>query len=156
HFGRAIALKELGRPEEAAKDWKRVLELTAGQAAINMRLYRPAPLATLGEHVQAAKEMETLLAEGKVQPANLYVFAYAYSRCSAAAAKDARLPSAEREKLGDKYGRRAVELLRQARSRGYFRDPARLARMKENKDLDAVREREDFKQVLAELEAKQK
>src|SRR5437899_9408820 len=29
HFGRAIALRELGRPDEAAKDWKRALELSA-------------------------------------------------------------------------------------------------------------------------------
>jgi serine/threonine protein kinase len=156
HFGRAIALRKLGRDEEAAEDWKRVLELSAGQADITMRLYRPSPLAHVGEHVQAAAEMETLLTEGKVQPVNLYDFGYAYARCAAAAAKDARLPPAEREQLADRYGRRSVELLRQAQARGYFRDPARLARMNENKDFDPVRGREDFKGLVAELEAKQK
>ena len=68
----------------------------------------------------------------------------------------ARLPPAERGNLADQYGRRAVELLRQAQAAGYFRDAARLARMKENKDFDAARGREDFKNLLAELEAKQK
>jgi serine/threonine protein kinase len=156
HFGPAIALRHLERHEEAAQDWKRVVELTAGQRDINMRLYRPSPLTHLGEHVQAATEMETLLTEGKVQPGNLYEFAYVYSRCSSLAAKDTRLSPTERERLADRYGRRAVELLRQAQAAGYFRDANRLARLKENKDLDAVRGREDFKKLLAELEAKQK
>ena len=156
HFGRAIALRKMGRDGEAAEDWKRLLELSAGQADINMRLYRPSPLAHLGEHVQAAAEMETLLTEGKVQPVNLYDFGYAYARCSAAAVNDARLPPAEREPLAERYGRRSVELLRQAQAAGYFRDPARLARMNENKDFDPVRGREDFKGLVAELEAKQK
>jgi hypothetical protein len=146
----------MGRDEEAAEDWKRLLELSAGQPDVNMRLYRPPQLAYLGEHAQAAAEMETLLTEGKVQPVSLYVFAYAYSACSAAAANDARLPQAEREPLADRYGHRAVEMLRQAQARGYFRDPDRLARMKENTDFDAVRGRDDFKGLVAELEAKQK
>src|SRR5262249_54522267 len=81
HFGRAIALRQLGRDDEAAMDWKRALELSGGRPEINLRLYRPPPLAYLGEHAQAAAEMETLLAEGKVQPGNLYVFAYSYSQC---------------------------------------------------------------------------
>src|SRR5262249_36489885 len=138
-----------------AKDWKRALELSAGQADINLRLYRPPLLADLGEHVQAATEMEALLAEGKVQPVNLYVFAYTYARCSAAAAKDTPLPPAEQEKLADRYGGRVVELLRQAQTAGYFRDPDRLARMKEQKDFDAVRGREDFKTLLTDLTAQQ-
>src|SRR5262249_51809783 len=72
HFGRAIALRELGREAEAAADWKRALELSAGQSDINMRLFRPPTLALMGHHIQAAKEMDTLLAEGMVQPANMY------------------------------------------------------------------------------------
>jgi tetratricopeptide (TPR) repeat protein len=155
HLARTMALRKLGRDEEAAKDWKRALELSAGQSDITMRLWRPSCLAHLGEHVQAATEMETLLTEGKAQPVNLFQFGCYYVCCSAAAAQDARLPPAEREKLADQYVRRGVELLRRAQAAGYFRDPARLARMKENKDLDAARGREEFKTFLAELEAKQ-
>jgi hypothetical protein len=100
--------------------------------------------------------METLLAEGQAQPLNLYNFGYFYSRCSAVAAKDARLLPAEREKLADQYGRRAVEVLRRAQAAGYFRDAGRLARMKEHKELDPIRDRDDFKRLVAELEAIQK
>jgi serine/threonine protein kinase/Flp pilus assembly protein TadD len=153
HLARTMALRKLGRDEEAVKDWKRALELSAGQSDITMRLWRPSCLAHLGDHVQAATEMETLLTEGRAQPVNLFQFGCYYALCSAAVAQDARLPSAERAKLADQYGRRGVELLRRAQAGGYFRDPARLTRMRENKDLDAARERQDFKTFLAELEA---
>jgi tetratricopeptide (TPR) repeat protein len=150
-MGRGQALLRLGRREEAAKDWRRMIELSAGQHHINMRLFRPPPLARLGEHAQAAAEVETLLAEGRVQALNLYTFAYVYSLCSSAAANDARLPPAERGKLADKYGARAVELLRKAQAAGYFQDPGRLAHMKEDEDLDAIRSRPDFQRLLVEL-----
>jgi serine/threonine protein kinase len=156
HFGRALALRKMGRDEEAAKDWRRMIELSEGQPHINKQLYRPSALALVGEHARAATEMETLLAEGKVQPVNVYNFGQYYALSSAAAAADARLPADERKRLADHYSRRAVELLRQAQGAGYFRDPARLARMKDNKDFDPLREREDFKKLLAELETKQK
>ena len=151
-MGRATALVQLKRREDAVKDWKRMLELSAGQPHINMRLYRPSPLAHLGEHAQATAEMESLLAEDKVQPLNLYVFAYIYARCAAAVAKDARLPPVEREKLADKYGSRAVELLRKAQATGYFKAPDRLTRMKENQDLDTIRGRADFQKLLVDLD----
>src|SRR5262249_2350413 len=110
----------------------------------------------LGEHLQAAKEMETLLAEGHTQVLNIHTFSWVYALCSAAAANDARLPAAERKKLADQYGRRAVELLHQTQATGYYRDAGRLAQMKQNKDLDAIRDRDDFKKLMAELDALQK
>ena len=128
-----------------------MIELSAGHPHINMRLCRPPPLARLGEHVQATTEVETLLAEGHVQTMNLFTFSYVYALCSAAAANDDRLPPAEREKLADKYGGRAVELLRKAQAAGYFAGPGRLARMKESKDLDPIRSRPDFQRLLMEL-----
>jgi tetratricopeptide (TPR) repeat protein len=155
-LGRARALQELGRREEADKDWRRAIEYSEGQPRIEMRLYRPNPLARLGEHAQAAKEMETLLAEGHVQALNLHTFSWVYALCSAAAVNDARLPLAEREKLAERYGGRAVELLCKAQAAGYFQDPGRLARMKDEKDFDPIRSRPDFQKLLVELEKKAK
>jgi serine/threonine protein kinase len=155
-LGRAVALFNLGRREEADRSWRRAIKVSEGQPLITMRLYRPNPLARLGEHLQAAKEMETLLAEGHTQALNLHTFSWVYAICSAAAAHDARLPAAEREKLAAQYGRRAVELLRQAQAAGYFRDAGRLAGTKKNKAFAAIRDRDDFKRLMAELEAMQK
>ena len=53
-------------------------------------------------------------------------------------------------KLQDQYAARAVELLRQAFAKGY----KEAAHMKKDKDLDALRDREDFKRLVAELETK--
>ncbi len=48
HHGRALALQKMGRDREAAGDWKQLIELSAGQPHINMRLYRPRALAYVG------------------------------------------------------------------------------------------------------------
>jgi hypothetical protein len=45
-----------------------------------------------------------------------------------------------------------VDLLRQAIAKGY----ASLPSMKQDKDLDPIRQREDFKKLIAELESKRK
>jgi serine/threonine protein kinase/Flp pilus assembly protein TadD len=151
-MGRGYAYVNLGRQDEAAKDWQRMLEISEGQPDIRIRIYRPFALVFLGEHSKAAAEIETLVAESHIQGRNLLLFAKVHSLCSAAAAAEAQLPLAEREKLADKYGRRAVDLLRQARARGYFQGPGQLAELKESKDLESVRSRSDFQQLLTELE----
>jgi tetratricopeptide (TPR) repeat protein len=156
HFGRAVTLRQLGRDDEAARDWKRAIELSAGRPEINLRLFRPPALSYLDEHAQAATEMEALLGEGKVQPLNFYVFAYSYSRCVLGAGKDLRLAAAERNKLADRYGGRSVELLRKAQAAGYFEDRSRLDRMKENEDFAPVRSRPDFQKLVADLNEKAK
>jgi tetratricopeptide (TPR) repeat protein len=151
-WGRELALLGLGRREEASQDSRRVIALSDGQPDIRMRLYRPTPLARLGEYVRATAEIETLLAEGHGQALDISAFASVHSICCAAAAHDVRMPLGEREKLAEKYGGRAVELLRMVQAKGYFQDPGRLVRLKENKDLDAIRSRPDFQRLLLELD----
>ena len=111
-------------------------------------------LALLGEHVQATAEVETLLAEGHVQGSNLSMFANVHSLCSAAAASDARLPPGRAGTAGRQVRRPGGRVAAQAQAAGYFQDPDRLARLKENKDLDAIRSRPDFQKLLVELEQK--
>lgn len=152
-MGRGYALVNLDRHEDAAKEWRRAVEISEGQPHISMRLYRPFVLVHLAEHARAAAEVEALLAEGHGHGRNLFLFACAHSLCSAVAAADARLPLPAREKLADKYGGRAVELLRKARAVGYFQDPGHLTRLKESKHLKRVSSRSDFQGLLAELEA---
>jgi hypothetical protein len=53
----------------------------------------------------------------------------------------------EQAKLQERYGARAVDLLRQAIAKG-FRN---VQQINKDSDLDAVRRREDFKQLIAEL-----
>ena len=74
------------------------------------------------------------------------------SLASGAAAKDEDLAEADRVTLVDKYAVRAVALLKEDRSLGYFKDPEIVAHMKKDTDLDPLRERDDFKQLVKELE----
>ena len=59
------------------------------------------------------------------------------------------MTEALRKELTDQYAVRAVELLRLAVTKGY-KD---VARMKQDPDLNPLRERADFKKLLAEMEA---
>jgi serine/threonine protein kinase len=66
--------------------------------------------------------------------------------------KDALLPATRRKELARVYGDRAVAAVRQA-VRGGFPD---VSQMKKDKDLNTLRDREDFRKLLAEVEAKAK
>jgi hypothetical protein len=59
------------------------------------------------------------------------------------------LPDVQRQELAQSYGDRALQALRQAVAKGY-KDPAL---MKKDTDLDPLRQRDDFKKLLAEVEA---
>jgi hypothetical protein len=86
--------------------------------------------------------------------ATLYALAGAYALSSAAAFKDGKVPAADRDKLAGQYAARAVQLLRQAQAAGHFRTRAHLAGLKKDADLDPLRSRADFKELLARLEKK--
>ena len=53
--------------------------------------------------------------------------------------------------LAEKYAGRAVALLIRAQAVGYFRNPVTVEHMLKDSDLTSVREREDYKKLLAEL-----
>jgi serine/threonine protein kinase len=77
------------------------------------------------------------------KPDQLYDAACAYALCAGAA----KIPVANAPGSG-KLAEEALALLKQAIAKGY----KNAAQMKQAKDLDALREREDFKKLLAELE----
>jgi hypothetical protein len=58
------------------------------------------------------------------------------------------VPLADAPEVREKLAARAVELLRQAVGKGF----KNTAHMKRDTDLDALRGREDFKKLLADLE----
>jgi hypothetical protein len=118
-----------------------------------MRLYRPPVFARLGDHVRATKEANALVVEGHCQGINLYNFAYVHSLSAAAATHHKHLSQAERNRLAETYASRAVELLKMAKAADYFRPPEQLAHLKEDSDLNAIRDRLDFRKLLAELTA---
>ena len=141
HSGRARAFDKLLRHGDAVKDWDRMLELNqipADNALI--RTLRAKSLARAGDHARAVAEANALAEAKDVAGPTLYDLGCACALASAAVKGDVRLQ--------DQYAARAVEILRQAVAKGYKDAP----HMKQDRDLDALRERDDFKKLLAELE----
>ena len=73
------------------------------------------------------------------------------SRCAALAAKDDKLGQEKRKEVVNRYGEKAVTLLRQGADKGWknvtaLKDPV----------FEPLRSRDDFQKLLVELERKSK
>jgi serine/threonine protein kinase len=106
--------------------------------------------AELLEQEDAVRTAETHRDLGWNPPADAYDAACFLSRCVPIVAKHDKLDARQRQAAAQFYGDAAMKLLREAVSKGYQDVP----HMKKDTDLDPLRQREDFKKLLAELEAK--
>ncbi len=139
HWNRGIAKGQLGKHAEVLKDWDRAIELSPPQAQRNMRASRAIPRVASGMVAEGVADAAELTKSGDWDSDQWYNFACVYSLASV--------------KLADKkqeYADRAMELLAKAVKAG-FKDADQ---MKTDSDLAPLREREDFKKLLADLEAK--
>jgi tetratricopeptide (TPR) repeat protein len=149
HSGRAGALDQLGHYAESARDWQRAAELDDGPTRSILRLQQSAALAHAGKYQDAVKAVEEVLAssdpKGKTPPsgAQLYEAGRAFA-LSAAAVKDDAM-------LRDQYAARAIVLLRQAKTAGFFKDPKQVENFKKDTDLDTLRQRDEYQKFAAEL-----
>jgi hypothetical protein len=101
-----------------------------------------------GEHAEASANANQL-AEAAVDLAqDRYKAACLLAGCVPLAAKDSKLPEARRQELTREYADRAMTVLRQAVADGY-KDAAQ---MRKDPALDPLRNRDDFKKLLANLE----
>jgi hypothetical protein len=137
------------KAEQAVKDLDFALQQPAAEVPglLDLRVRYLLKEQKLPAAVETAAKMKERAGD---QAASLYDAACLYALCAGAAkspSPPATLPQGAR---GDKLADEAVELLRQAIAKGY-KDAGH---MKQDKDLDALREREDFKKLLKELEEK--
>jgi tetratricopeptide (TPR) repeat protein len=149
HFGRAVVLDALGRHAEATRDWERALELDDGsrKPTFRQRIFRNRKDAA--GCLAAAAEYE---ARKPTDAGALYDAACNRSVCSAVILQDPKTPADDAARLAREQADLAMSWLHKAVAAG-CRDAEHL---KQDKDLDALREREDFKSLLAELQAKKK
>jgi tetratricopeptide (TPR) repeat protein len=108
--------------------------------------------AGLLEPEDAVRTAETVRDLGWSAPADAYDAACSLSLCIPIVAKHDKLDDKGRKGAAQFYGAAAMKLLRDAVSRGY-KD---VARMKKDADLDPLRQRDDFKRVVEDLEGKGK
>jgi len=145
HANRALALVRMGKYAAAVKDCDRAIELSAPPEQAKYRALRATARLRAGQVAEAVTEVAELTSSGAGRPGaagwsagHWYEFACVYAAASGKVADRSR-----------EYADRAMELLRQAVRAG-FKD---LARMAKDADLDPIRDRNDFKKLLAELQA---
>jgi hypothetical protein len=137
HWGRAMALGALDRHADALPDWDKTVELSAPNERHVPRVSRALARVRAGKVDDAMAEVAELTKLKGWPAVQLYDFASIYS-----------LASAKDKAKQDEYAQRAVALLRQAVQAGY-KD---VAQLKRDDDLDPLRQRDDFKMLLAELD----
>jgi predicted Zn-dependent protease len=134
-----MANHALKKCTEAIKDWDRAIQLSPPAQRGELRASRARSLVLAGQVAEAVAEIADLTKASNWPPVQWYNFACVYAVASG------RVPDKKQE-----YADRAVELLRQAVKAGY----KIAADMLKDPDLDSLRDREDFKKLLADLEAK--
>src|SRR5262249_12413283 len=154
--GRGRAFAVLGRHAEAVRDYERTLELDDGRARAEilanlavsrMRKFRkdrdaPGSLAAAADY-DALKRTDVM---------GLYLAASNRAVCAAVIPEDPKTPAADAARLAREQADLARPCLNKAVAAGFKSAEHR----KQDKDLDALREREDFKKLLADLAAKNK
>jgi eukaryotic-like serine/threonine-protein kinase len=139
HGGRAMAYDQIMKHAEALQDWDRAIELSNPAQRLILRASRATSWIVGGKVAEAVAEVAELTKSSNWNEGQWYDFACAYSIASG--------------KMADKkqaYADRAMELLQKAVKSGF----THVAHMKKDTDLDPLREREDFKKLIAGLEKK--
>jgi tetratricopeptide (TPR) repeat protein len=123
----------------------------ARKSAVAARIGRAITLARQGNHARATHDVEALARRDGLTCVNVYDLACLCSRLSAAAGQDDTLSPADRARLEGHHAERAMDFLGKAVAMGYRRPAA----MRADHDLDALRDRDDFRKLLADLETSQ-
>ncbi|MFP6752279.1 MAG: serine/threonine-protein kinase [Pirellulaceae bacterium] len=174
HRNRGNAYAAKGKWDEAIGDYDMAISILEGIAGIqpdvagdmqlmaNTYANRANALRRQGKFDQAEANYENAaekLLELSVSPdaqgarqVNLYNAACFLSLALSAVKKNPDVSAEDQAKLDEKYASRAVELLGQVRTEGFFKNDGNRDLLTNDADLDSLRKRDDFLQFLKELE----
>jgi serine/threonine protein kinase/tetratricopeptide (TPR) repeat protein len=116
----------------------------------NNRWRMAETLLELKDHAGAAQTAGQFLQAAVEPPRDAYTAGGLLAGCVRLAAQDEQLPESQRQELATTYGDRAVAALRLA----FERRAKEVTQMKADPVLDPLRHREDFRKLLAEVEAR--
>jgi serine/threonine protein kinase len=141
HWHRAKAYDQLGRFTDAVKDWDRTVELSPMIELAFFSIPRAMSRVQAGQVAKGIAEIAELTKSPNWNADYMYSFACVYA-----------VASGKSTDKKQEYADRAMVLLHQAVKAGY-KDATQ---MKKHTDIDSLRERDDFKKLLSDLEAKMK
>jgi serine/threonine protein kinase/tetratricopeptide (TPR) repeat protein len=152
YYARALTLEVLDRFAESTRDWERVVELHDGPERFPRVKLAESRLRRSHQDKDAAGCLAAAAEYDALKPNNPYGAACSRAMCAAAILLDPKTPPADAARLAKQQADRAMVWLHKAVAAG-FKDAECL---KKEKDFDALYEREDFKKLLVELQAKKK
>jgi tetratricopeptide (TPR) repeat protein/tRNA A-37 threonylcarbamoyl transferase component Bud32 len=133
YYGRALALDRMKQHDRAISDWTWAIKLSAPQVQPSMRLLRANSRVRAGQVAEAIAEVAEVRKSSTMTADDWYALARIYA---VASSKDA---DSKKE-----HADQAMRMLRYAVQAGY-KD---VQHVEEDKDLDGLREREDFKKLM--------
>lgn len=143
---RAFALGKLNRHADALLDWDRALTIPDHPERDDWRINRAVTLAHLGKVNEPIATAIEMTRGDKVPGGN---FANAASVYAIAAANEK-----VEAKLREQYALETIALLRRAMATDFFDSGTEIIELKKDPDYDALRDRAEFKMLMAELEAR--
>ncbi|HET6576118.1 MAG TPA: serine/threonine-protein kinase, partial [Fimbriiglobus sp.] len=156
YYGRAVAFSRLDRTNEAIPDWESALKLDDSNrrhvlqsGLAHSKLLKSRKDKNAAGCLAAAAEYEAVKG---TDAGWLYDAACNRALCAAVIPDDPKTPPADAAGLAKEQADLAMAWLHKAVAAGF----SNASHMKQDKDLDALRERADFKKLLAELENKKK
>ena len=140
---RATALSELARHSDAARDWEGALKFGPPERHTLYRESLALSLARAGEHAQAVQLAEAELLREPKSPARAYQAACIFA-ISVEYAKDD-------DPLREQYAARALQLLTELHSTGFFANRSNALKLQHDGELDTLRMRDDFRQFVQSI-----
>jgi len=158
HYNLGVAHYQAGSLNEAIAAFRKALELDPKNAAasnnllvaLSKKALQFRDMKNAAGCLALAAERETLKLTDSAD--KLYNAAFFRAICASAILEDPKTPAADAARLAREQADLAMAWLHKAVAAGY----KNARHMKQDKDLDALRDREDFKKLLAELENKTK
>jgi tetratricopeptide (TPR) repeat protein len=141
---RAVAVREQLARDHPERPQFKVL-------AADSRAILAVVLAAGGEHARAAAEAEAAAAAAGRSGGILFNAACALARAAAAAARPRHPEADEQAGSAARYADRAMDLLGEAETAGFFKLPANAEQLQKDDDLQSLRDRDDFKKLVARV-----
>jgi hypothetical protein len=141
---------QLARDADAVKEWDRAIEFEKEPDHLRFQVWRSLALARAhsGDYAKTVADAVALSEEKGATDTAVYNAARVCALASGSVKKGTG--------LAEQYAALAIKLLVKAREAGYFKDGTDIEHVKQDPDLDALRQRDDFKKFLADLEAANK
>jgi tetratricopeptide (TPR) repeat protein len=144
----ALTLDQLGRFDDALRVWDAVLAREKGTVSLAFQVLRLRTQAGMADYPRTIPIAERLAKE-PLQPVDRICLACVYGRLYQSAAKDDKLTVEERNKLQQRCVRAALGAIEKAPVHRALSNPFARKLLETDPDLAPVRQRQEFKTILA-------